>query len=200
MMNKGKTVEDYIESAGNWRELLILLREIILTTGLTETVKWGAPVYTFNKKNVVGIGAFKNFVSLWFFNGVFLKDEKKKLINAQEGTTKALRQWRFKELNEIRKDAKLIEQYLLEAIEVEKQGKAIKPERKKEIAIPKELNEKLSDSKKLRDAFMSFSAAKRREFAEYISEAKREETRYKRLDKIIPLILEGKGLYDKYKK
>jgi len=34
---------------------------------------------------------------------------------------------------------------------------------------------------------------------EYISEAKREETKMKRLDKITPLILEKKGLYDKYK-
>ena len=94
-MKKTKTVEDYIAGNGEWTEALEKLRSILLDTEMEETVKWGAPVYTIDGKNVVGIGAFKSYVGLWFFQGVFLKDKEKVLVNAQEGKTKALRQWRF---------------------------------------------------------------------------------------------------------
>jgi uncharacterized protein YdeI (YjbR/CyaY-like superfamily) len=40
---------------------------------------------------------------------------------------------------------------------------------------------------------------KQREYCEYISEAKRDATKLKRLEKIIPMIIEGVGLNDKYK-
>lgn len=89
----------------------------------------GKPVYLFNKKNVVGIGGFKEYFTIWFFNGVFLKDEKKKLINAQEDKTKSLRQWRFTSKEEVNETEVLA--YILEAIENEKQGKIIKPSKKK---------------------------------------------------------------------
>ena len=52
-------------------------------------------IFTLNGKNVLGIGGFKNYFTIWFFNGVFLKDEKNVLVNSQEGLTKSLRQWRF---------------------------------------------------------------------------------------------------------
>ena len=61
-----------------------------METELLETIKWGVPVYTLNDKNVLGMGAFKSYVGIWFFQGAFLDDPQKKLINAQEGKTKAL--------------------------------------------------------------------------------------------------------------
>jgi len=48
--------------------------------------------------------------------------------------------------------------------------------------------------------FDSFSLSKKRDFAEYISEPKRPETKLTRLDKIVPMILKGIGLNDKYLK
>ena len=47
--------------------------------------------------------------------------------------------------------------------------------------------------------FESFSLSKKREYTDHISEAKREATQQKRLEKIIPMILRGAGLHDKYK-
>ena len=95
-MQKIYSVEDYIEVNPHYANELSLLRNIINSTGLDETVKWSMPTYCFNGKNVVGVGAFKNHFCLWFHNGVFLKDEQNLLINAQENKTKALRQMRFK--------------------------------------------------------------------------------------------------------
>ena len=157
----------------------------------------GAPVYTIDGKNIVGIAAFKSYVGLWFFQGTMLKDKKKKLINAQEGITKALRQWRFTSKNEM--DENLIKEYLLEAIDNQKKGKVIKHTKNKPLDLPIDLSKALNKNKKLKTIFEKLTLSKQREYAEHISTAKREDTKMKRLEKIIPLILEKKCLYDKYK-
>ena len=197
-MKRFKTVENYISGNDQWREALIKLRTIILSTNLKETVKWGVPVYTFDGKNIVGIAAFKSYVGLWFYQGTFLKDKKKKLINAQEGKTKALRQWRFNSLEEI--DDELVKAYILEAIENQKQGKEIKPARNKTLVIPTELQNSLDQNEALQKRFADLSLSCKREYAEYIAEAKREGTKIRRLEKIIPMIMNRVGLNDKYKK
>jgi uncharacterized protein YdeI (YjbR/CyaY-like superfamily) len=84
-----------------WKTELELLTSIVKKTDLVKTIKWGAPVYTYNSKNIIGINGFKNFFTIWFFNGVLLKDDLKVLLNAQEGVTKNLRQWRFTSKDEI---------------------------------------------------------------------------------------------------
>ena len=94
-MKSTQSIEDYIFSTGAWAPILSFLRDIILQTQLEEHMKWGVPTYSFQGKNLVGIAAFKNHVSLWFHQGALLQDEQHKLMNAQEGVTKALRQWRF---------------------------------------------------------------------------------------------------------
>jgi len=199
-MKKYKTAEEYIFSQDYWQDALLLLRDTILSTKLAETVKWGAPVYTFEGKNIVGLGAFKSYVAIWFFQGALLKDEKKKLMNAQEGKTKALRQWRFFSKEEIEGELGTILAYLEEAILNQKQGKRIRPAINKPLRIPKELTTLFSTNQTVKTDFHSLSLSKQREYAEYISEAKRAETKQKRLEKIIPLIREGKGLHDKYRR
>ncbi len=196
-MQRHNTVEDYIESAPAWRDELLALRKILLATPLEETVKWGAPCYTHEGKNVVGIGAFKSYVGLWFHQGALLGDPEGVLINAQEGKTKALRQWRFESKKAIK--ARVIKAYVKEAIELQAQGKEIKPARNKSVEIPKELASALAKNKRAKAAFDKLTPGKRREYAEYISEAKREATRVSRIEKIIPMILKGVGLHDKYR-
>jgi uncharacterized protein YdeI (YjbR/CyaY-like superfamily) len=193
-----KTVDEYILNVVEGREILIVLRELILSTELTETVKWGIPVYTINDKNVLGIAAFKSYVGLWFYNGSFLKDDAGVLFNASEGVTKAMRQWRFTSVDEI--DDSLVIKYLHEAIQNQKQGKELKPERNKPIIIPDELQIEFAEDKEIENCFKRFTPGKQREFANYISEAKTLETRRARVQKVIPLILENIGLNDKYRK
>ena len=172
------------------------LKSIIDKTELVETVKWGGPVYVFNKKNVIGIGGFKDYFAIWFFNGVFLKDENKRLLNAQEDKTKSLRQWRFTSKEEV--NEKEVLDYILEAIENEKQGKIIKSS-KKEAIVSELLNKELIQNKVLTEAFQKFTPYKQYEFLEYIETAKQEKTKLARIEKIIPMILQGIGLNDKYR-
>ena len=179
-----------------WEEELLLLKSIIDKTELEETVKWGGPVYVYNKKNIIGIGGFKDYFTIWFFNGVFLKDEKKKLINAQEDKTKSLRQWRFTSKEEVNEAAIL--EYIAEAIENEKQGKIIKPS-KKEMIVSELLQKEMDQNPALTEAFQKFSPYKQYEFLEYIETAKQEKTKLSRIEKVIPMILGNIGLNDKYR-
>ena len=182
--------------SNKWEEELLLLKSIIDKTELTETTKWGGPVFVYEKKNIIGLGGFKDYFAIWFFNGVFLKDDKKKLINAQEDKTKSLRQWRFTSKEEV--NEKEVLDYILEAIENEKQGKIIKPA-KKEAIISELLEKEMSQNPALAEAFQKFSPYKQYEFLEYIETAKQEKTKLSRIEKIIPMILENVGLNDKYR-
>ncbi|MEQ8424828.1 MAG: DUF1801 domain-containing protein, partial [Cyclobacteriaceae bacterium] len=173
-MKSYKSVDDFLAGAKQWRQELIQLREILLSTGLTEEVKWGGPIYIHNGKNIAGIAGFKSYVGLWFHQGALLKDEKKKLINAQEGVTKALRQWRFTSQKEI--DAKTIKAYVKESIKNLEAGKEIKPAPKKKLTIPKELRSALKKNPKSENAFKALSNFKQREYAEFIQEAAKLET------------------------
>ncbi|MFC0605532.1 YdeI/OmpD-associated family protein [Winogradskyella pulchriflava] len=197
-MKKVHSVEEYIETNPQWSEALNRLRHIILKTELTETIKWSMPTYCLDGKNVLGIGAFKNYFCLWFHNGVFLKDEHNLLINAQENKTKALRQMRFDSLEAIN-DAVVLS-YVKESIENQRAGKEIKPKRAtKAVTIPPELKSVLETNKALSDSFKNLTPGKQREYCDYIKEAKREATKLSRLEKITPMIIKGVGLHDKYK-
>ncbi|MBC3846797.1 YdeI/OmpD-associated family protein [Winogradskyella echinorum] len=197
-MQKIYSVEEYIELNQKWSKELTRLRNIILKTELTETVKWSMPTYCLNGKNVLGIGAFKNHFCLWFHNGVFLKDTQGLLVNAQENKTKAMRQMRFNSIEDI-KDTVVLS-YVKEAIENQRAGKEIKPKRaSKTVVIPDELTAILKSNSELNSAFNALTPGKQREYCEYIETAKREATKQSRLEKITPMIIAGVGLHDKYK-
>jgi len=197
-MKKANSVEEYIESHEKWDDALTVLRSIINSTEAEETLKWSSPVYTINGKNVLGLGAFNHHFGIWFFNGVFLKDEQKLLVNAQEGKTKALRQMRFTSIKDIDKNVVLA--YVKEAIENQKLGKEIKADRsKKETIIPDELKQELNKDSTLSTSFNNLTPYKQREYCEYIETSKREATKISRLEKIKPMILQGVGLNDQYK-
>lgn len=199
-MNRDKRVGLYIVKKEQWTKELELLRETLISIGLEETLKWGAPVYVDNGKNVVGLAAFKSYVGIWFYQGVFLSDKHQVLFNAQEGKTIAMRQWRFKNFDAITDNLGWIEEYIQEAIQNMRDGMIMKPASKKPLVVPLELELELAKNVELKQQFEKLNRTRKREFAEFISEAKRMQTKQTRLKKIIPMILEGIGLGDKYRK
>lgn len=186
-----------MDLVNGWEEELDKLHTIIRKFPLKEEIKWGAPVYCIGKKMVVAVGGFKDFFTLWFYDGVFLSDPAKKLINANEEKTKALRQWRFRSMKEI--DEKLISAYIKEAIENVEAGKIWKPQVDKTIILPPLMNEYFKKDMSLQSAFEKITLFKQKEYIEYINDAKQEKTKLTRMEKIIPMIREGKGLNDKYR-
>ena len=197
IMKRYKTVDDYVASREIWQDEIKRLREILLSTDLTEEVKWGGPCFTFDGQNVVGIGGFKSYFGLWFHQGVLLKDKNKVLINAQEGTTKALRQWRMQSAKDIKPVA--IKAYVKEAISLVKAGKKIGPQKKKPLVVPAELKKALARNARARKGFDDLRLGLQREYTDHVASAKREETKQKRIEKILPMLAAGKGLHDKYR-
>lgn len=192
-----QSAEEYIAAHPGWEEELRMLREMILSTDVEETIKWGAPVYTVGGKNVVSIAAFKNHCAMWFYNGALLKENTALLENAQESKTKALRQIRFERGQEI--PVEQLRRYVEEAVQNQKEGKEIKPEKAKKIVIPPELEAAFTEDPALEVAYKNLTPGRQREYCNYISEAKREVTKQSRLQKINPMIKAGGGLHDKYK-
>lgn len=195
-MSAHPLVDSYIERSP-WRAELTMLRAIMHRCGLKEELKWGAPAYTCNGKNVIGLGSFKSYVGIWFHQGVFLRDKQKVLVNAKPGVTKAQRQWRFKSLEEMNQD--LITNYVSEAVTNARNGKVLRPQSKK-LSMSEELSAALISNRAFRMAFESLSPGRQKEYAEFISNAKQDATRIGRLQKCMPMILKGSGLNDKYKK
>ncbi|HET8839075.1 MAG TPA: YdeI/OmpD-associated family protein [Flavobacteriaceae bacterium] len=192
-----KSVDEYIETHPHWRSELEQFREMILTTALDENIKWGAPVYSLDGKNVVGMAAFKNHVALWFYNGAFLT-ENTGLLSRSSESTKSLRQIKFQKGDAIRTE--ILREYITEAIQNQREGKERKPERNKKLEIPEELSKVFENNPELKKAFNELTLGKQREYCEYIVTAKRDATKQSRIEKIIPMVIKGKGLNDKYKK
>lgn len=127
-----------------------------------------------------------------------MEDKAKVLISANEEKTKALRQWRYQSIKDL--DVKLIEQYITEAIQMAKDGKEFI-----EVKVPPQepqgiLKDALDMDLDLKHAFFALTPGRRKDYMEFIDDAKQEKTKVKRLEKIKPMILQGKGLNDKYKK
>ena len=180
-MSSSVKVSEYISKHPKFSIQLSQIREVLSQTELEETVKWGAPAYVLDGKIVIGMAAFKNHMGIWFHQGVFLKDTQQKLVNAQEGKTKALRQWRFEENDAI--DKKLVLAYVNEAIANSKAGKEVKPVRaKKKVAPPELMEARFKENSAFKKAFDDLTPGKQREYAEYIASAKREATKVSRLE------------------
>ncbi len=197
-MEKAKNVESYYAEEHPFKSAIGTLRRLAQQTEAEETCKWGMPVYTIKNKNVFGICRFKSHFGVWFFNGAFMDDPKKVLENAQEGKTKGMRHWKFESEGEIH--ASDVLDYMKEAIQKQKEGKVLETKKSTTTAtVPELLQEALDANPDLGAAFTAFTPYKQKEFSEYISEAKQEKTKMKRLEKILPLIAQGKGLDDAYR-
>ena len=196
-MDKSEKLEQYYQQDSPFKAGIDKLRKLAKQTDCAEDFKWKFPVYTVNGKNVFGICRFKNHFGIWFFNGVFLSDPGKVLENAQEGKTKGMRHWKFRDIEEI--DDTMVLEYIKESIANQKEGKEIQAEKKATASIPELLDESLKKDTNLKVAFETFSPYKQKEFCEYIEEAKQEKTKLRRLEKILPMIQSGTGLNDAYR-
>lgn len=179
-------------------EMARSLRALVLELGLKEELKWGAPNYTQNGI-VCGILAFKKHLSIWFYQGALLSDPHKVLI-AASNSTQAMRQWRFSSASEL--DLKKVREYVLEAMELDRLGKKVKLKKvaDDESEMPPELNAFLEANPMEKAFFEGLSPSHRREYKTYIAEAKKAETKERRLERISEMLKARKGLNDKYKK
>ena len=101
-MKMNSSVNWFFDKKTKWQEAYQELRELALSTELTEELKWGCPCYTIDKNNVFLIHGFKEYCALLLMKGAIMKDPKNILIQQTENVQSA-RQIRFANLEEILK-------------------------------------------------------------------------------------------------
>jgi uncharacterized protein YdeI (YjbR/CyaY-like superfamily) len=188
-------VDFYFSKAKRWQGELEQLRTIVLDCGLTETLKWGCPCYTFQKNNVVLIHVFKEYCALLFMKGVLLHDARGILIRQTE-KVQAARQIRFTGVGEIIGMEAILKAYIDEAVEVEKAGLKVDLKKTGEFSMAAEFQHKLEEIPALKTAFDALTPGRQRAYMLHFSQPKQSATRKSRVEKCMPQILEGKGLND----
>ncbi len=181
----------------NWRNELILLREIVLECGLKEEIKWGVPCYTENNKNIVVVSAFKEYSCLSFFKGVLLKDVHQ-ILDKHGISSQSTRLIKFTSPDQILEKKEQLREYILEAIEIERTGKKVEFAKNPE-PIPDELLEKFEEFPALKTAFEALTLGRQRGYIIHFSQPKQSISRMGRIERCIPKILNGEGFHDKYK-
>jgi uncharacterized protein YdeI (YjbR/CyaY-like superfamily) len=186
-------VTPFFEKVSKWQDLNNLLREIVLSCGLYEELKWGVPCYTFNGNNVLIIHGFKNYTALNFFKGALLEDAKQILVQQTENVQSA-RQVRFTEMAEIVHLESALKHYIYEAIEIEKLGLKITPKKITDFEVVDELTTIFSQNLELKKAFEKLTPGRKRGYLLHFSKAKQPSTRISRIEACTGKILKGIGL------
>ncbi len=192
-------LDQFFNKPNKWQEEMKALRKIVLDCGLTEEKKWYQPCYTYDGNNVAIISSFKDYCVLAFFKGALLKDPKGILSKPGENTQSG-RQARFTSVKDIVKLERTLKAYLREAIEAEKAGLKVQFKKITEHKIPEELQKKFKQSPPFKKAFESLTPGRQRAYLLHFSAPKQSATRESRIEKCIPMIMEGKGLNDDYSK
>lgn len=167
-----------------FQQLCIVLHEIItgLDSNIQTSIKWQIPAYDLNGL-CFGLGAFKHKVTLFFHRGAEMKDP----LNWFKGQekNKTMRSLQFKNIEDI--DGENLELYLFEALRVDQKDKP-KTAKKKPIPlppVPEKLQDELDNNSIAQANWNALNKSNKREFIQWISTAKREETTHNRIQKSI---------------
>lgn len=193
-MNTNITADAFFAKAKTWQKELKKLRTIIRSCGLTEEVKWGKPTYTFGESNVLILIPLKEHLALMFCKGALLKDSRHVL--AKVGQSQASRWMKFDSVQAITKLESVVKAYIREAIKNEKAGVEVKYKETSDYPVPEELKAKFAKAPAFKKAFETLTPGRQRGYLLHFAAAKQSKTRESRIEKCVPMILKGKGIYD----
>lgn len=186
-------IDAYIDkSAAFAQPILRHIRALVhdAIPGLDEAMKWGMPHFLYKGKNLAGMAAFKAHCTMMIHG-----DGRQGDAMGQFGKIAAL--------SDLPNKADLAAKLGGAAARIDQAGTALKPKTatkapKAEIAMPDDLAAELARLQGARERFDAFAPSHRREYLEWIVEAKRPETRAKRIAQAGEWIAEGKKRNWKY--
>lgn len=189
-------VDAYIAKAKPFaRPILEHLRSLVhdACPDVEETIKWGFPVFLHHGM-LCNMAAFSEHCSFGFWKGSLLEQaglKAKRDAMGQLGRLESVKDVPGKA--EFRRLVKAAMKLNEQGIKVERAAK-----KRPEIPVPADLAAALARNKKARTTFEGFAPGQRREYLEWITEAKRAETREKRIAQAIEWLAEGKQRNWKY--
>ncbi len=178
-----------------WHAERKALRGILLDCALGETVKWGNLCYTHDGANIVMIYALKTYCGLSFFKGALMNDPEG-LLYQRSAQMQAARLFRFTELAALQASAPQIKALVADAIAIEAAGLKVAMPAKDALIYPPELQDRMDGDDAFAAAFAALTQGRKRGYVLHIEAAKQPATRHSRIDKYMPRIFDGKGMYD----
>lgn len=188
-------VDAYIAKSAEFaKPILEHLRKVVheACPEAEEAMKWNFPYFLYKKEMICGMAAFKTHAGFGFWKWKLISGDKE---DAALGIFK-----RITQLSGLPPDA-VLKKYIQKAMALsEAEVKTPRPEKKEraELIVPAILTEALKENDAARKTFEGFSYSKKKEYVEWLAEAKTEATRQKRLAQTREWLAEGKSRNWKY--
>lgn len=194
---KDPRIDAYIAKSGAFaKPILTHIRKQVHANcpDATETIKWSMPFFEYKGRIFSNMAAFKAHCAFGFWNGALLKiDSTLDKAMGQFGRITSLA-----DLPGDKEFARIIKAAMKLHDEGAKSPSRSKPAEKKELIVPDYFLVAVKKNKKALATFTAFSPSKQKEYVEWITEAKTEATRDKRLLQAVEWMAEGKVRNWKY--
>ena len=198
MGTRDPRIDEYIENSAEFAQpILTHLREVVHAgcPDVEEGWKWSFPHFMHHGV-MCSMASFKAHCAFGFWKAsLVLETPAEEEAMGSFGRITSLKDLPSKRvlIAYVKKAAALNEA----GVKVEKAPKAKAP---RPLDVPADLAKALKGNRKARDTFDAFSTSHKREYVEWITEAKREETRAKRLEQTVAMLAEGKSRHHKYQR
>lgn len=204
MAKKDPRVDAYIKKAQPFAQpILTHLRNLIheVCPDVEETIKWSFPCFDY-KGPFCSMASFKQHAVFGFWKAEIMKDAEILMATAKSEVAMG-HMGRITSLKDLPNDKKF-KAYLKEAMRLNDENIKLpsktKSTEKRELEIPDYFTSALKRSKRAKEVFDSFSYSNKKEYVEWLTEAKTETTREKRLETALEWLAEGKVKNWKYLK
>lgn len=201
MPTKDPRIDLYIYNAADFaRPILLHLRELVHAAcpDVQETIKWSFASFDY-KGPMCSMASFKQHCAFGFWKASLMKD--KSLVSNAESESAMGHYGKITSLKDLPSDKKIIA-HIKEAMMLNEKGIKLPPKKikaaKKEVVVPDYFLKQLQKNKKAFTTFNNFSLSHKREYVEWITEAKTDETKNRRMKSAIEWISEGKSRNWKY--
>jgi uncharacterized protein YdeI (YjbR/CyaY-like superfamily) len=201
MPKTDKRIDAYIAKSQDFaKPILNHIRELVhkAIPDVEETMKWSFPHFDYEGGTVCSMASFKQHCAFGFWKASLMKDPNK-VLNTKEAMGHL---GKIQSLKNLPSD-KIMLAYLKEAAQLNKEGIKIKKKAsayRKEFEIPDYFIKALKKNKDALKTFEDFSPSHKKEYVEWITEAKTEDTKNKRMATTIEWLTEGKIRNWKYVK
>lgn len=197
MASRDARIDAYIAKSAEFaRPILNHLREAVHTAcpQVEETLKWSAPAFMYGGKILCSMAAFKQHAAFGFWQGGQVVEHDPKAAEAMGQFGRITKLADLPTRAEFTRYARRAMKLIDEGVKPLPRGGKPKPPPEP----PADLVAALKKNRQAQAAFDAFPPSHRREYIEWITEAKREETRQKRLAQAVEWLSEGKPRNWKY--
>lgn len=197
-------IDTYIDKAEEFaKPILLHLRKLIHSAcpEVEEKMKWGFPNFMYKQEMLCSMAAFKNHCAFTFWKAALMKDNKK--IFEIRGKTAMGHFGKITALKDLPSNA-IIKSYLKEAMALNDAGIKLSKTKKgvaeTQVIIPEYFQKQLNKNKTAKATFEKMPPSHKKEYLEWITEAKTEITREKRISTTLEWLSEGKSRNQRYEK